>query len=122
VRPSDLKHTLLFQYAGFASRFAAFIVDLILIVLIITASTWFISTVITFFGLEDVYKQYFGAGTSLGAILALVASLYGSVTVMAYLMLFWTFTGQTPGMTLLGIRVVKKDGTRLSFWAALLDA
>jgi len=61
-----------------------------------------------------------------GAVLALVASLVGdttldtaeqvlagcawAATVAAYFVLFWSTAGQTPGMRLLGLRVVGPDG------------
>ena len=63
-----------------------------------------------------------------GAVLALVASLVGAsfddtvmavlaavawaVVVGAYFVLFWSTAGQTPGMRVMGLRVLTPDGRR----------
>jgi uncharacterized RDD family membrane protein YckC len=63
---------------------------------------------------------------SIGAMLGLVASLFGHIrpewlvallvgsgwllTVSIYFVTFWTTTGQTPGMRLMSVRVVTADG------------
>jgi uncharacterized RDD family membrane protein YckC len=71
-----------------------------------------------------------------GAVLALAASLVGNAqmdtaekilagggwacTVGAYFVLFWTTTGQTPGMRLMGLRVLAPEGEHLGLRRALV--
>jgi uncharacterized RDD family membrane protein YckC len=53
----------------------------------------------------------------------LVATLVGcawGLTVTGYFVLFWSVTGQTPGMRAMRLRVVTADGTPPSVWRALL--
>ena len=72
-----------------------------------------------------------------GAVFALVGSLVGGVhldttlervvaacawaaTVGTYFVVFWSTTGQTPGMRLLGLRVVGPDGGHPGVWRSLV--
>jgi uncharacterized RDD family membrane protein YckC len=87
-------------YAGIATRAVALAIDVV------------VANVIVFVG---------------GAILALVGSLVGDIrldtlarllaatawtaVVGAYFVLFWSTAGQTPGMRLMGLRVMTYDGT-----------
>jgi uncharacterized RDD family membrane protein YckC len=43
-----------------------------------------------------------------------------AVVVVAYFVLFWSTTGQTPGMRLMGLRVLTGSGTAPSVWRSLL--
>jgi len=47
---------------------------------------------------------------------------FGWILLIAYLTIGWANTGRTLGKTLLGLRVVEADGTRLTFWRALVRA
>ena len=53
------------------------------------------------------------------AIGVIVTSLNAVTVVIGYAFIFWILTGQTPGMMLLGLRVVSTDGGRLTFWRAV---
>ncbi len=71
-----------------------------------------------------------------GALLGLVASLVGELrpewlvatlvgaawglTVTIYFVLFWSVTGQTPGMRAMRLRVATADATPPSFWRAFV--
>jgi uncharacterized RDD family membrane protein YckC len=37
-----------------------------------------------------------------------------------YFVSFWTATGQTPGMRIMRVRVVRADGGQLSVWRSLV--
>ncbi|HYI20534.1 MAG TPA: RDD family protein [Solirubrobacteraceae bacterium] len=97
-------------YAGLASRALALAVDAALVHLVVLTG---------------------------GAVIALAASLVGDLkfdtverllaawawasTVCAYFVLFWTTTGQTPGMRLMQLRVVASaTGERPGFWRSVL--
>jgi uncharacterized RDD family membrane protein YckC len=71
-----------------------------------------------------------------GAVLALIASLVGDLqlekagTILAavawatvvgfYFVVFWSTAGQTPGMRLMGLRVLTYDGRRPGLWRSFL--
>ena len=56
----------------------------------------------------------------LSTIGVVVAGLNATTVVIAYAFIFWVLTGQTPGMMLMGLRVVSTDGGRVTFWRAAL--
>jgi uncharacterized RDD family membrane protein YckC len=53
-------------------------------------------------------------------LVALLAALGWSLTVGGYFVLFWTTTGQTPGMRMMRLRVVTYRGERVHFVRALI--
>jgi len=111
-------------YAGFASRLLAMIIDTVILVLAYVGLTWFISVAIKLLPIGRVF------GFSLSALLGQEGSgqLVSSETVIAvltlstivYYVFFWTMTGQTLGMILLGLRVVTIEGRRLTVWRAII--
>src|SRR5262249_58314605 len=48
------------------------------------------------------------------------ASVGWLIILGAYLVFFWHVTGQTPGMRLMSLRVVDRQGGRLRFWRSLV--
>jgi uncharacterized RDD family membrane protein YckC len=53
-------------------------------------------------------------------LVALLAAVGWSLTVGGYFVLFWTTTGQTPGMRMMHLRVVTYRGGRVHFVRALI--
>ncbi len=104
--------------AGFVSRLSAFVIDVLLVTATLSVASWFVVTVGTLFRLDDLFGTILGRSTliSVGTILV---SLVGTLFVVGYPAFFWVLTGQTPGMILLGLRVVATDGGRVSFWRAV---
>jgi len=97
------------EYGGLASRGTAFIVDLALahlIVLLAGLGVWLI------FSLVGGLRPHWLAETLVGAGWFVVVS--------AYFLVFWTLTGQTPGMRLLQLRVIRPDGRRIGAARALV--
>ena len=93
-------------YAGFVSRLFAFVLDVIILVVAMTLITW----LITFINLLISFEIVLGKD-----LLAFVVTTLLTLGVyIGYPVLFWTLTGQTPGMTLMGLRVVTTDGRYLS--------
>ncbi len=107
------------QPAGFFSRFEAFVIDLVILVVVQLVATAFIQIIIRFFRLTNIL-------TSLQLLLESSTFQLGSgsaimaLFVIAYFTFFWTLIGFTPGKALLGLKVVRKDGKKLSFFRSLI--
>lgn len=94
-----------YRVAGFATRAAAHLVDLILVVAC-SVTLFFISTLI--FGV---------LGTEASVR---IGSLVTSVVLLSYFVLFeWLGKGSTPGKRAAKVRIVMVDGTPITFSAAL---
>lgn len=115
-----VKRTMAGQYAGLFSRFFAFLTDVIILILALSLSTTFINAFINLFNLKSFLDQFFVGDTALATFTAAIAALAGTLFVVSYGLLFWSLGGQTIGDLLFGVRVVRSDGSRLSFGRALL--
>jgi uncharacterized RDD family membrane protein YckC len=94
------------RYAGLVTRATAFVIDAAIVNLIAVVFAGCAGLVLSMFGssLEDLptaVKVVFGAG---GWIVLNLVYFVGS----------WILTGQTAGMRVMGIRVERSDGGRLS--------
>jgi uncharacterized RDD family membrane protein YckC len=100
VTPENVQVT--YQVAGFASRFVATLVDLILQALMIFLVLWVISL---FNSLDG------GAGFGLGSIVTAVGLVVDFLILFAY-PIFWEMRwgGRTPGKRLMGLRVIRDGG------------
>jgi uncharacterized RDD family membrane protein YckC len=96
-------------YGGLAARGLAIVADALLVHLAFIVIAASIALIESLFGA-------FGPGW-------LTGSLFGAawvVVVVGYFVLFWSATGQTPGMRLLGLRVLAGSGEPPSVWRALV--
>ena len=100
--PLTTRQNLRGHYAGFASRFIAFAIDFV-----VSVGAFELALVGSSFAASVL------AGTSIhwnkGSIGVIVAFFAWGFLYYAY---FWTASGKTPGMVLLGIQVVGMDGSR----------
>lgn len=89
-------------YAGIISRGVAFAIDVT------------ISAVISSIGalLLGVSAQALGFQPDGGGFVALGYLMSLSIVFATYCALFWWLSGRTPGMALLGVRVVRADGRK----------
>ena len=101
--PVSIPQHLRGHYAGFASRFIAFVFDCVLSIAVFEialAAASFAASVLT--------------GTSIhwsrGNLWVIIAFFAWEFFYYAY---FWTASGKTPGMPLLGLQVVGRDGSRV---------
>jgi uncharacterized RDD family membrane protein YckC len=100
-------------YAGPVSRSIAYVLDAVTVALMVTGAVAVTTLLVAVIGP--------GAG---GHGLA-VASVYlvGLPSLLAvYMALFWALAGRTPGMALLGLRVVGLDGGAIGWLRALIRA
>jgi uncharacterized RDD family membrane protein YckC len=98
---------------GFVSRAAAFVLDAILMSTLFAIAASFVQLMVDFFRIgprDQTATLVYGAG-----LVALVALLQ-----LLYFVVFWSLLGQTPGKILLGLRIVRGDGRRLSAGRALV--
>jgi uncharacterized RDD family membrane protein YckC len=105
----DGAHAL--EYAGFWRRFAAFVVDAILLSIIISILSPFRGY---WFNIWNLNKTWYFVP------LITISNLLSSLVTVAYSVVFWAWRGQTPGGMILNIKVLRGDGTRISFGYALL--
>jgi len=105
--------------AGFFSRLEAFVVDLIILSIIQLGGSAFINAFLKFFrltGLADKIKTILENST----VNIVVGSALMTLLVIGYFTFFWTLVGYTPGKAILGLKVVRKNGGKLSFGRSLL--
>jgi uncharacterized RDD family membrane protein YckC len=102
-QPLSVPEHLRGHYAGFATRFIAFVFDCVLSIAVfelVLAAASFAASVL--------------AGTSIhwhrGSLWVIIAFFAWQFFYYAY---FWTASGKTPGMTLLGVQVVGRDGSHV---------
>ena len=111
---------ILGRYAGFFSRGAAYALDR----LITFGIAFVIMAVIDYFLRLFQVDQWLGSlsdDAALNAGLVLLLSTLGIYLLVSigYNVGFWMLSGQTPGKRLLGVRVMRTDGTRLKLGNAL---
>ncbi|MGB3712879.1 MAG: RDD family protein [Candidatus Promineifilaceae bacterium] len=95
------------QYAGFISRLIAFGIDFAIVTIILLVMTWLVNAVLTLFNLDQITGMETMQKIAWSGVIALLFSA-------AYFIFFWTLAGQTPGKTLMGLRIVTTDGQPLS--------
>jgi uncharacterized RDD family membrane protein YckC len=108
------------QHAGFASRLAAFAVDLAIINFTLILCTAAVGTVLRYFNFDNIFNIG-EEPTTLGRIIvSVVGAVSFLVTYFGYPVFFWVMIGQTPGKRLLGLRVIQTDGQLLGVGRAVL--
>jgi uncharacterized RDD family membrane protein YckC len=97
--------------AGFVSRFEAFIIDLIILTVVALGVNWFLELMIRFFALNlifgDISSQQY-------------APVLFFIIILFYYLFFWAVLGYTPGKLLLGLKIIRQDGRKLSLGRSIL--
>lgn len=101
------------QRAGIVSRFLADAIDLL--ILVVAAAGFY-------FALSGYRFLLRPRRFSWPEISALHLGLLGWIALIVYLTIGWANTGRTFGKTVLGLRVVDGEGSRLRLWRALVRA
>ena len=102
--PAVARENLQGHYAGFASRFAAFVVDLVVltgIFMLVLAAINFASSIVT--GKDIAFNR--------GNLWVVIAYLVWGFIYFAH---FWGLNGRTAGMALFGIQVLTDEGGDVS--------
>jgi uncharacterized RDD family membrane protein YckC len=97
--------------AGFISRLEAFIADLLILLVGGVSAIGIIQLILRFFTLELIWTYQRSAQYS---------SLIFFFVTLVYFMFFWSLLGYTPGKFLLGLKIVRRDGSKLSLGRSFL--
>ena len=91
------------SYAGPATRLVAWIVDLFVSHALFALFTLTVVVVVDLFTGKTVHIQ----------VPAAASASADAVWLFLYYFISWATVGKTPGMTLIGLRVVRRDGSKL---------
>ena len=94
------------EYAGFWIRFAAIVIDILIIFLFLYIIDIMISGLVTRLIVPSLSIK----------TTCFISWLIG----IAYLASFWTWRGQTPGKIILGIKIIRTDSSPITWQHALL--
>lgn len=114
------------EYAGFVTRAIAFGLDTAIVTGLAAALSWILTRPLQLIGIDltTCSLESLSVGGSISEVWCLVY-IFGlpvaiGLTIVGYYVLFWTLTGWTIGKGVMGIRVVRADGTRLGVGRSLL--
>ncbi len=121
--PTGIEHSPAGRYtpqpAGFFSRFEAFVLDLVVLSIIELVGSAFIQAFLRFFKLTGVMQNVITYLQNSGFEL-ISGSIIFALFVIGYFAFFWSLVGFTPGKAVLGLRVVKHNGAKISFFRAII--
>ena len=104
-------------YAGFVTRAAAFIIDVVIISVSIGAINWLVRLLMMLLGIDITNCPSIGwdldIRPELCAITRWVMVAISLAFPFVYLLFFWTLSGQTPGKFLVRVRIITADGKRI---------
>ncbi|MCO5183733.1 MAG: RDD family protein [Anaerolineae bacterium] len=104
------------EFAGFASRFVAFAIDLAIVLLLAGIINWVIIAALGLVGinpLAPVDTRASDFNQLVTVISKIVLAVMPFALLVSYWLIFWTVTGQTVGKRIMGVRVVRMDGQRM---------
>lgn len=118
--------SMLGQYAGIVSRSFALVIDIVIVTIAVLVINWIVSLPLTYFFSVNVSACLAGASAYPAAIIwmcRLVQWTWLFVTLFTAPLYFATLislNGQTIGKYIMGVRVVRVDGRRMTFWRGVL--
>jgi uncharacterized RDD family membrane protein YckC len=102
------------QYAGFATRLVAWIIDQLIVGVLVGVFGWIVKFVADNFAINELLGLQDYADLLLVSVVAL-----GTVAIgFGYNVGLWLLAGQTPGKQVMGLRIVRTNGQRLTFRSA----
>ena len=106
----QLQVTRLGQYAGFTTRLVAVIIDRLIV-----AATISIISVVIDLGLKALgLDKLLGTQGQASPLMPVLAAVLAFSLPVAYDIASWLLAGQTPGKRVMGLRIVRTDGQRLT--------
>jgi len=113
------KQVLTSRPAGFFSRLEAFAIDLVILSVIQLVGAAFIQAFLRFFKLTGL-ASYIQTVLENSVYNIAIGSFLVTVLVIGYFTFLWTMVGFTPGKAVLGLKVVRKNGAKITFGRSLL--
>jgi uncharacterized RDD family membrane protein YckC len=112
------------QEAGFVSRLAAFVLDVVIVSMSSIVFAALSSLILSFFGFSARDLSQEAPTSSALAVLQLIIIALAGLAVLlfipAYFILFWVLVGATPGKRILGLKVMRTGARRLSWGRAIV--
>jgi uncharacterized RDD family membrane protein YckC len=108
------------EYAGYASRLAAFLIDSAVIAAVSVLTAWAAVELLRVVGI-DLTDCNGTTARLLAAVchgLLYLGPLASAAFTVAYGLFFWSTTGQTPGKAVMGVRVVRLNGRPMNLATA----
>ncbi len=110
--------------AGFVSRLAAFVLDVGIVSLSSFVFAALVSLMLNFFGFSvRDFSLEIPARDMLALLQLIIIALAGLAVLLfipAYFVIFWVLVGATPGKWILGMKVMRSGGQRLSWLRAIV--
>lgn len=105
--------------AGVFSRTVAFVIDLVILSVVQLVGSLFVPRFLGFFKQINWVEKII-TWLETPSIATVISSVVVALVVIGYFLFFWTLVGFTPGKAILGLKIVRKDGAKLSFIRAVL--
>jgi uncharacterized RDD family membrane protein YckC len=117
---------LLGHYAGFASRAAALVLDCVIVAALAFVLYWAVALPLKAFtgltlgdcGPGQLQSSWLRVALCAGVLFLAAAIALGTLPV--YVVFFTMMTGQTVGMHVLGLRIVRLDGRHMTFRSSVI--
>lgn len=119
-QPSDLRNSLAGTYGGPVTRLIAFLLDVVVLLIIVGLLSSFVSSSLNLFGLTDTVVDYLQSGGMISTVLVVLVGTFNIILISVYFILAWNWTGATIGDLVFGLRVVNKNGERVSVFRSVM--
>jgi len=111
--PAAVEPDLRGTYAGFVSRAVAYVIDAVIVVSAVTVGAYVVGAVLRTLDLVDPNQASSARDVLTGAAAV-------SITFGFYLVVAWWLFGKSVGKAVMGLRIVRPDGTTPGLWRCLL--
>ncbi len=120
IHTPQASHVRAHAHAGFISRAIAFILDIVVMSVAVLAAIALLQALLGFFTLYGLVGQRVVQSSPFRDVAVVVMALIGVGVAVGYPVVFWVLLGQTPGKLLMGVRIARTNGQRLTIGRALL--
>jgi uncharacterized RDD family membrane protein YckC len=103
------EETLYGRYAGFVTRLFAYMIDALIVTVILATTA----------AVAGFMLEYSNAGRLTERIVIFGILAFDVIFYLGYYVGLWLLAGQTPGKRIMGVRIVRTDGGRLTFGNAV---